>query len=664
MSAIDILLVDNEGLMANELRKQLEQLGYRLAGIAHSGEEALAKVQEHLPHLVLMNVRLTGNLDAIQAGNIIREQYAIPVIYMLDYHSQATIRRAGATGPFGYIFPPVDGRQLFATIEVAVIRHELERQLEQSRRWLNTTLTSIGDGVIAADEHGLVRFINAAATQQTGWQNSQAIGRSLIDVFPLVDEHTLCPIDLFDFPENGEYGSHGKAFVGLLAPDTGPSHPVEVMVTSIADGKGNRYGTVLIFRDITRQREAMQEIRRQADRVEALMRVAAQLNARPELNAVLNTICESTNQTIQANGTAVILEVPQEESFRNYAMLNRDLPAAVQGCLSFHIPKQVLAAFLSRQQPVLIIQVDENHPLLHHFEGLRKFGIRTLALAGLFRGADLLGALIPVFTQIPKTLAEDDVALLRGLADQASGAIQNAQLFEQVRAGRERQRKLAKSLVEIQEMERRHIARELHDHLGQLLTGLQFMLESAKHESSGTQRSRLEEIQAAVSDVIGQVREMSLNLRPGMLDDMGLLATLQWHIDRYTRQTGIKVNFQCSVLTVRFPAEIETAAYRIIQEALTNVARYARVKEVFVGLVEQANTLWVEVLDKGRGFDPSLDLDRPSSGLGGMRERASLVGGYLTVRTFVNQGTQILAALPLTERPLERRKNDRAHFTG
>jgi signal transduction histidine kinase len=290
-------------------------------------------------------------------------------------------------------------------------------------------------------------------------------------------------------------------------------------------------------------------------------------------------------------------------------------------------------------------------------------GIQTLAIAALFRGKDLIGALISAFTQQPKTLREDESTLLRGLADQASSAVENAELFEQVRAGRERQRKLAQSLVDIQEAERRHIAKELHDHLGQVLTGLQFMLETTKNQASGTQRSNLEEIQNSVSDIINQVREMSLNLRPSMLDDMGLLPTLLWHIDRYTNQTKIKVNFQYDELPKRVPAEIETAAYRIIQEALTNVARYAQVNEVFVGLVVQEKTLWIEVLDNGKGFDTSLESDNPSSGISGMRERASLVGGYLLVESFVNQGTQIVAALPLNEQPLERRKYDRHRTT-
>ncbi|MGE5464371.1 MAG: GAF domain-containing sensor histidine kinase, partial [Syntrophothermus sp.] len=284
-------------------------------------------------------------------------------------------------------------------------------------------------------------------------------------------------------------------------------------------------------------------------------------------------------------------------------------------------------------------------------------------IAGLFRENNLMGALISAFSQQPKTLLEDEAALLKGLADQAASAIENAELFEQVRAGRERQRKLAKSLVDIQETERRRIARELHDHLGQSLTGLQFMLETAKNQAVDAQRTRLEQIQDAVTEIIRDVREMSLNLRPSMLDDMGLVPTVLWHIDRYASQTGIHVNFQYDQFPGRIPLEIETAAYRIIQEALTNAARYAQVKEVFVGLVVQEDTLWVEILDNGKGFDTSAEL-KPSSGLSGMRERASLLGGYLLVESFINQGTQIVAALPMTDHPLERRKHERNRSTG
>jgi signal transduction histidine kinase len=149
-----------------------------------------------------------------------------------------------------------------------------------------------------------------------------------------------------------------------------------------------------------------------------------------------------------------------------------------------------------------------------------------------------------------------------------------------------------------------------------------------------------------------------------MLDDMGLIPTLHWHFTRYTSQTGIRVNFQHDEILERVPPEIETTAYRIIQEALTNVARYAQTKEVFVGIAMHEDSLWLEILDKGQGFDTANFMERPSTGLGGMRERASLVGGYVVVESYLNQGTQIIAALPLSGTPIERRKNDRKSPSG
>jgi signal transduction histidine kinase len=421
---------------------------------------------------------------------------------------------------------------------------------------------------------------------------------------------------------------------------------------------------VLIFRDVNQQRQALREIRRQADRAEALLEVASQLNSNLELKTVLNTICEITNRAIKATGTSVVLQMMPKAVFRVMAAISHEpvLKAAQEP--RFEVPKQVFQGLLSREHPVVVIRDVQDQPGLPYFERFKKADIRTIAIAALFQGNELIGALISAFTRQAKVLPDDEIALLRGLADQASSAIENAALFEQVRAGRERQRKLAKNLVDIQEAERRHIAKELHDHLGQLLTGLQFMLESTKNQATGKQRSTLEEIQSTVTDIIGQVREMSLNLRPSMLDDMGLIPTLLWHIDRYTKQTQIRVNFRYDEIPHRLPLEIETAAYRIVQEALTNVARYAQVDEVFVGLVIQDKTLWVEVLDEGKGFDVSTGLEGLTSGIGGMRERASLLGGYLVVESFLNQGTQIVAALPIAGQALERRKYDRNSSPG
>ncbi|HJR79104.1 MAG TPA: PAS domain-containing protein [Anaerolineales bacterium] len=661
MSLANVLIVEVNISTAYELKRHLERFGYSVVGTAYSGSEAIEMIGQAKPDIILMSVRLNGTQDGIKAGSLIQKVHDLPIVYMIDQNSQATIRRAGTTGPFGYIFRPFDEKQIFATIDTALLHYQLEKKLQQSRQWLNTTLTSLGDGVIATDEHGRIRFINPTAVRLTGWQHEAAIEKPLYEVFSLVDETSREVADIEDrlHKEDSKQG-----FEGRLRSVDGSVILIEGNVTSIEDGKGNVYGTVLVFRDITHQREATLEMERQAARAQALVQAASEINAQHDLETVLHTICEITNRTLKATGTAVFLRDLRRDTFRGMATFRKDQSTSTCRENRFELPRDILQSLLTRENPVIVIQDIQEHAELRHFNIYEDLEIKTLAIAALFQGGELLGALISIFAERQHFLPEDEFALLRGLADQASSAIKNAELFEQVRAGRERQRKLSKSLVDIQEAERRHIAQELHDHLGQVLTGLQFMLENTKKQITGPQRSSLEEIQQAVSDVIGQVREMSLNLRPSMLDDMGLLPTLYWHLDRYTSQTGIRVDFQCVELPERFPPEIETAAYRIIQEALTNVARYAQVTEVFVGLVVQEKTLWLEVLDKGKGFDSSADLDRPTSGLGGMRERASLVGGYLTVRTFIDQGTQILAALPLTEKPLERRRYDRNRTSG
>ena len=664
MSATRVLIAELDSTSAHELARHVQAFDYQVVGIAFSGEETLVRIRELNPDLVLMNIRLKGAIDGIQTGSLIRTYQNIPIVYLIDTSGHNTIRRAGATEPFGYIFKPFDERRIFATLETALIRHELESRLQESRQWLNTTLTSIGEGVIATDEHGRVRFINPVAMEQTGWMHAEAIGKSVLEVFPLVSEGGHQPIDILDISGSAEPGASQKGVSGILLSRHGRPIAVETSITSIQDGRDQVHGSVLVFRDVTRQREILQEIRRQADRAEALVQVASRLNSHLELDAVLSTVCEITNRTLKASGTAVLLQHPQRNIFQNMAATSGDPALMEYEGIQFEIPTDVFNLMLSRSKPVSVLQNIQEHADLPYFEEIRKMDIRTLAVAALFRGSRLVGALVSVFSHQPKTLLEDEAVLLKGLADQASSAIENAELFEQVRAGRERQRKLTKSLVDVQETERRRIARELHDHLGQSLTGLQFMLETAKNQAQGPQRTNLEGIQEAVSDIIRDVREMSLNLRPSMLDDMGLVPTLRWHFDRFTNQTGIHVNFQYDEQLGRIPVEIETAAYRIVQEALTNVARHARVQEVFVGLVMQDDTLWVEVLDNGKGFDITAEPDRPSSGLSGMRERAGLLGGYLLVESFLNQGTQVLAALPLSDRPLERRKHERYRPAG
>ena len=216
---------------------------------------------------------------------------------------------------------------------------------------------------------------------------------------------------------------------------------------------------------------------------------------------------------------------------------------------------------------------------------------------------------------------------------------------DDLRASRERLRSLAAYLQSVREEERTSIARELHDEIGQVLTGLKLSLEMALLPSQDD--GSLREALALTNELIGKVRELSLDLRPAMLDDLGLLAALRWHFEHFTRRAGLRVDFKHAGLEGRrFDREIETAAYRIVQEALTNVARHAGIGDVQVRVRADDVTLTVRVTDRGIGFDPSAR-SAPTGGLPGMHERAAILGGYLEVRSSPGGGTTLMAELPL-----------------
>lgn len=219
---------------------------------------------------------------------------------------------------------------------------------------------------------------------------------------------------------------------------------------------------------------------------------------------------------------------------------------------------------------------------------------------------------------------------------------------------------LSQRLVEVQEGERRSIARELHDEIGQVLTGLKLTLEMAGRLSAEAFKTSLDEAQVLVDDLMTRVRELSLDLRPAMLDDLGLLPALLWHFERYGTRTNARVSFKQSGLEGgRFSSKLETAIYRIVQEALTNVARHAAVCEVVVQVWVRQDAIVVQIEDHGVGFDPKTVLSAgESSGLAGMRERAVLMGGYLTIDSAPGAGTRITAELPLGD-PIERRLKER-----
>jgi signal transduction histidine kinase len=201
-------------------------------------------------------------------------------------------------------------------------------------------------------------------------------------------------------------------------------------------------------------------------------------------------------------------------------------------------------------------------------------------------------------------------------------------------------------LLEVQEAERRKIASELHDDTGQHLTVLKLLLSKIAHSLGEDAPSELGEAQDIVSDVINQIRTLSFNLRPGMLDDLGLLPALQWYFQDFSHKTDIQINFKHSGLEKELPVQIRVAAYRIVQEALTNFLRYAKTGRVAVFVEVVNETLNIQIKDKGIGFEPA-KVSLNSSGLRGIRERTRYLGGRFILDSAPGKGTCLAVSLPL-----------------
>lgn len=188
MAKAQILVVEDEGIIAQDIQNTLKKLGYAVPAIAYSGKEGIEKAQEIQPDLVLMDIVLGGGIDGIEAAEQIRRRFHIPVVYLTAYADEKTLQRAKITEPFGYILKPFEEKELYITIEMALYKHEMERRLKESQQWLTTTLKSIGDAVIATDINGCVIFMNPIAESLTGWKQKEASGKHLKKIFNIINE--------------------------------------------------------------------------------------------------------------------------------------------------------------------------------------------------------------------------------------------------------------------------------------------------------------------------------------------------------------------------------------------------------------------------------------------------------------------------------------------
>lgn len=183
-----ILVVEDEGLIAADVRKRLERFGYAVPAIAQSGEEALRCARKTAFDLALMDIRIQGEMDGIATAAALKKEFEMPVVYMTAHSDQETVDRARLTEPFGYVLKPVADGNLRSAVQVAIYKSEMDARLRTSEAWLRATLRSVGEGIVATNTNCEVVFMNPVAEQMTGWSSAESQGCQLMDVLGLFDE--------------------------------------------------------------------------------------------------------------------------------------------------------------------------------------------------------------------------------------------------------------------------------------------------------------------------------------------------------------------------------------------------------------------------------------------------------------------------------------------
>ena len=269
-----VLVVEDEGLIAHDISTRLTAMGHEVVGNASTAEEALEMAAE--ADIVLMDIRLDGPVDGVEAAARIRERYRVPVVFLTAHSDRLTLDRAKVTGAFAYLVKPIAHASLNTAIEIALYKHRTERKLEEREALLRTTLSSVGDAVVVTDDRSRVLMLNAAAEILTGWKQEEAEGKPVLRVLGLVDIESGEPAEdpvplaiLKDAPMPLDRTSQLISRGGFQMRIEGSAAPVKA--------SGIALGTVLTFRDVSARLWEEKQLR-QAQKVEAAGRMAARVS--------------------------------------------------------------------------------------------------------------------------------------------------------------------------------------------------------------------------------------------------------------------------------------------------------------------------------------------------------------------------------------------------
>jgi PAS domain S-box-containing protein len=488
-------------------------------------------------------------------------------------------------------------------------RKQAEQALQNSEKRYRTIYNNAPAMLHSIDPEGRLVMVSDHWLATLGYERGEVIGRQVTEFFSEASRHYAGEAVFPDFFRQGFCKDISYQYLKKNG------EPMEVLLSAIAerDEAGKIVRSLAVSIDVTERKKAEEALKHAQ---EELSRYAQDLERQVRKRTrEITSIFKYTPAVVflkDAQGHYLMVNPRFEELF------NLRLEDAKGKTDHELFPREVADQLRAHDQRVL----KEEQPYQVEEQVYHRDGVRTY-----------LSVKFPLY---------DEFGLVSGLCGISAD-------ITTIKKAQEQLKRLSGSIMANQENERTVLARELHDELGQLLTALQMDCTWLRDRLQGVDPKAGERaltMSALIDRTIEEVRSLAVRLRPGVLDRLGLVDALEWFTSDFERRTGITCIFEHNQVP-GLKDKVATAAYRIAQEALTNVVRHAQASCVNVVLQRQNGTLALAVSDNGQGFNPAGLSDREGLGLLGMRERASLVGGDLEVNSEVGQGTRVYFKVPI-----------------
>ena len=519
----------------------------------------------------------------------------------------------------------------------------------ESEEHYRAAVDNIADAIVI--NVGTIRvFVNNAFLALHGLEDmSQASGLAL--------DHFIVPEDKPLVRERTLARERGEPVPGVYEYRIGRSNGEDrtVEASAVAITFNGQPATLAVLRDVTERKQAEAALQESEERVRRLAEIGRIISSTLNVEEVYEPFAEQVRELIPCERIVITIAEPEQGVFTTAYVRGGDVAARRPGdvtALASSLTEEVI-----RTRSGLLFQPGNIEDLRQRFTGpLPAFeaGFRSFLSVPLISHDQVIGVL-HLEASKPEAYTERDLNFAESVGAQISGAIANAQLFEQLETERERLRWLTMRVVAEEEEERHRVSRELHDEAGQALTALKISLGLIHADmplESGTLSARIADAVDLTDATMEEIRLLARGLRPPELDAVGLHGTLEGYCHEFAGRTNLSIDYAGMEMSTLTDA-VNISFYRFLQEALTNVAKHAGANRIRVKLSRASGTVSLSVVDDGRGFVPRSKTADPgeSGGIGllGMHERFELLGGRLEVKSRPGQGTRLVAHVPVKE---------------